>query len=81
MKDIGKKIKLMGRGPLSMQMVTSMKEVGSKIRLRGKVFILIWMGLAILAPGKKINSMERAKNPGLMVHFMKVTTLVVKSMG
>ena len=59
MKDIGKKIKQMGRGGLSMLMETSMMATGKMIRLMDLVFTVIWMVLAMRASGRRISSMGK----------------------
>ena len=55
-----------------MLMVMYMRGIGLMIKLMAMGFIHIWMELGMKVNGKKINSMEKVRNHGLMELFMTV---------
>jgi hypothetical protein len=64
-----------------MLMEMYMKEIGSMIKQRALVNTLIWMELSMRVNGRKINSMVKVKNNGLMVLCTRVIMFMARSMG
>lgn len=79
-RAIGETIEQMEREGSSTQTEMSTKVIGPTTKLKAMVCILIKTGLNTRAIGRKTNSTEREKRPGLMEPCIKETMSMGRNM-
>lgn len=78
MKELGLRIKLMGKENYGILMAISMKEIGEKTGLRDSESMFIQMVLYMKAFGQWIGKKVKVKKFGLMEQNMRVPIIMVK---